>query len=609
MIIAILAGRKGSRGFPKKNLYEILERPLAHYPMIAAKECPEVDKVYLSTDDEELMRLAEKVGVEIIRRPAELCTDGALSGDVYVHAYNYIKGKNRKDKVKMVVVLMCNAATITSETISKGIKVLRERPEYDSAVTVSKYNMWSPLRARRIDKNGLLEPFVSPKAFGDSKALNCDRDSQGDVWFADMGVSVIRPRCLENIEKGLLPQKWMGRKIYPLKQWGGCDVDFEWQVPQVEYWLRKHGFPERCGILKNKETIELKPSIEALNRPQRQQPERVGKMKLDKNENIAGLDMRILKKVLSGLDPDFIASYPEIGALYKKLSIYLGCKEENLVVTFGSDGAIRSVFEAFVNPGDEVITLNPTYAMYDVYCDMFGARKISIDFDKKLCLSARKIRDSISDKTRLIALPNPNSPTGTVIGREDLINIVETASHRGVIVLIDEAYHGFYKETMLPYIKKYKNLIVTRTFSKTGGIASLRIGYAVGCASIIEPLYKVKPMYETNGIAVRFAEYILEHKSVMERYVADVRKGKLYLVDELEGLGLKVFPGYANFVVVEMPGTNNKIADMLASKNVLIKSGHPHPSMKDTIRITVGPRKDMAKFMKIFKVCFEELTR
>jgi hypothetical protein len=65
------------------------------------------------------------------------------------------------------------------------------------------------------------------------------------VWFADMGVSIIRPRCLEDLNYGLLPQKWMGQKIYPLKQWGGCDVDFEWQVPMVEYWLRKHGFSKK----------------------------------------------------------------------------------------------------------------------------------------------------------------------------------------------------------------------------------------------------------------------------------------------------------------------------------------------------------------------------
>ena len=100
--------------------------------------------------------------------------------------------------------------------------------------------MWSPLRARRIGDDGLLHPFVNLESVGDIVNFSCDRDSQGDVWFADMGVSVIRPKCLDGLEDGLLPQKWMGKKIYPLKQWGGCDVDYEWQVPQVEYWIRKN---------------------------------------------------------------------------------------------------------------------------------------------------------------------------------------------------------------------------------------------------------------------------------------------------------------------------------------------------------------------------------
>ena len=115
---------------------------------------------------------------------------------------------------------------------------MRAHPEYDSAVTVSCYNMWSPLRARKIDGEGLLQPFVPFETFGDPKTLNCDRDSQGDAWFADMGVSIVRPRNLAHLEEGMLPQKWMGQKIYPLKNDGGLDVDYRYQMLQAEYWLK-----------------------------------------------------------------------------------------------------------------------------------------------------------------------------------------------------------------------------------------------------------------------------------------------------------------------------------------------------------------------------------
>lgn len=249
MIAALLLGRKGSIGFPGKNTTPVLGRPLCVYPLLSALHAREVDRVYVSTDDENIMAISRNHGAEIIVRPPYLATKEALGEDAYVHGYQVIKEElkaqsSKGKEIELMVLLFCNAATVLAETIDDGIEVLRNNPDYDSAVTVSCYNMWSPLRARKIGDDGLLQPFVPFETFGNPKTLNCDRDSQGDVWFADMGVSIVRSRCLENLEAGLLPQKWMGQKIYPLKQWGGCDVDYEWQVAGVEYWLKKQGFTE-----------------------------------------------------------------------------------------------------------------------------------------------------------------------------------------------------------------------------------------------------------------------------------------------------------------------------------------------------------------------------
>jgi len=241
MIAGLLLGRKGSQGFPGKNTYPVLGKPLAFYPMNAANKTPEIDKTYLSTDDPKLMEIALENHLEIIERPKHLATSSALGEHAYVHGYEEIKKRNPGSVIEIIVLLFCNGATVTPETISEGIRVLRNNPEIDSAVTVSRYNMWSPLRARKKDKEGLLVPFVPFETFGDPKTLNCDRDSQGDVLFADMGVSIVRPKCLENLEDGMLPQKWMGQKIYPLYQEAGCDVDYEWQFPVVEWWLKKYG--------------------------------------------------------------------------------------------------------------------------------------------------------------------------------------------------------------------------------------------------------------------------------------------------------------------------------------------------------------------------------
>ena len=149
------------------------------------------------------------------------------------------------DKEEKYLLVECHIYTngdeeniINAELIDRGVRFLRRNKNFDSAVSTSIYNMWSPLRARRLMKDGSLKPFVPFETFGNPKTLNCDRDSQGDVYFADMSVSVVRPKCLEKMNKGLLPQKWMGNKIAPIKSEGGFDLDYAWQIPTAEYWIK-----------------------------------------------------------------------------------------------------------------------------------------------------------------------------------------------------------------------------------------------------------------------------------------------------------------------------------------------------------------------------------
>lgn len=242
-ICALMIGRAGSVGFPGKNIYPVLGRPLAAYPLMAAKFSRHVDRLFVSTDSPEIMKIGHQYGADLIARPAELATKMALGEDVFAHGYFEIKKRLAEEgkEIELIVLLFANGATVTSALIDEGIEALRKDATLDSAVTTSVYNMWSPLRARRLGEDGCLHPFVPFETFGDPATLNCDRDSQGDVYFADMGLSIVRPHCLENLKDGLLPQKWMGQRIYPIKSWGGCDVDYEWQLPSVEYWLRKHG--------------------------------------------------------------------------------------------------------------------------------------------------------------------------------------------------------------------------------------------------------------------------------------------------------------------------------------------------------------------------------
>ena len=239
MICALIIGRAKSKSFPNKNIKKILGKHLCEYSFLAAKKSKYVDKIFVSTDCPVIKKVGKKYKATIIYRPKKLANDKALGEDVFRHGYFKMK-QMVENKITEIVLLFANVATVRSDLIDKGIKILRKNKKFDSAVSTSIYNMWSPLRARKLSKDGTLKPFVPFEVFGNPKTLNCDRDSQGNVYYADMGVSVVRPKCLEQMDKGLLPQKWMGKKIAPIFSYAGLDVDYEWQIPQVEYWLKKN---------------------------------------------------------------------------------------------------------------------------------------------------------------------------------------------------------------------------------------------------------------------------------------------------------------------------------------------------------------------------------
>tara|TARA_A100001015_G_C15027738_1_gene731444 strand:+ start:267 stop:992 length:726 start_codon:yes stop_codon:yes gene_type:complete len=239
MIIALMIGRKGSSGFPNKNLLKIFNKHLCEYPIIAAKKTKLISKIFISTDCSKIKKITKKYNPIFLDRPKRLATNSALGEEVYRDAYFRIKKKLKGKKISLIVLLMANAGTINSKLIKKGIDILKKNKKYDSAVTTSVYNMWSPIRARSF-RNGSLVPFVPFKFMGGTK-INCDRDAQGEVHFADMSASIVRPKCLEKLDQGLLPQRWMGKKIAPIENIAGFDIDYEWQLPQLKYWLKKYG--------------------------------------------------------------------------------------------------------------------------------------------------------------------------------------------------------------------------------------------------------------------------------------------------------------------------------------------------------------------------------
>ncbi len=236
MVPVLLIGRGGSRGVPGKNVMPILGRPLMTYPIMAARASKRVGELFLSTDGEELKRIGREHNVRIIDRPANLCTDDALVEDVVAHGHGEIT--RILGEFEMFVLLFCNTATITPGLIDEGIEKLHDDPSLDSAVSVSLYNEYSPVRAKRIDAGGFVVPYID---IGSIDGASCDRDSAVPCYFCDCSIWVLRSRCMD-IANGVLPFRWMGRRTAPLHQQGGLDIDHDYGVAMTEHWLKKHGF-------------------------------------------------------------------------------------------------------------------------------------------------------------------------------------------------------------------------------------------------------------------------------------------------------------------------------------------------------------------------------
>lgn len=239
MVPALLIGRGGSRGVPGKNTMPVLGRPLMTYPVLAARGARRVGDIFLSTDDDGIRRLGESLGCRPLYRPPELATHESLVEDVVVDAFARMEAV--LGTIELFVLLFCNSATIRPGLIDEGIELLLADPTLDSAVSVSAYNEYSPVRAMQIDDAGLVQSYVDLAGI---PGASCDRDSARTCWFCDCSAWILRRRCTD-LSRGRLPFRWIGTRVMPLRQIGGLDVDHPYGIAHTEWWLREHGFTER----------------------------------------------------------------------------------------------------------------------------------------------------------------------------------------------------------------------------------------------------------------------------------------------------------------------------------------------------------------------------
>lgn len=321
---------------------------------------------------------------------------------------------------------------------------------------------------------------------------------------------------------------------------------------------------------------------------------RADKLRLDFNENTVGCSPKVTEFLRSRLDENRLAVYPEYTEVKRDLAAHFGVAEDEFLLTNGTDEAIQVLINTYVDDGDEVIILRPSYAMYRFYSDVAGAQVQEIDYRAgTLQFPLEELLDAISPATRAILISNPNNPTGTAVKAEGIEAILRRA--QGAAVLIDEAYYEFCGITALHALPQAPNLFVSRTFSKVYGMAAMRLGCLFSQAQNIAYLHKAQSPYSVNTLAALAARVAVQDTDYIRRYVTEVLAARELLLVGLEKLDIPYFESHGNFVLMRIGDRAIEVRDKLRDAGVLVRDRSYE--LPGCVRVTVGTREQMRRFL------------
>jgi histidinol-phosphate aminotransferase len=342
-------------------------------------------------------------------------------------------------------------------------------------------------------------------------------------------------------------------------------------------------------------------------------------LRLDFNESTIGCSPRVLARLRS-LDAELLARYPEREPVEKVAAGFLGLDPSQVLLTNGVDEAIHLLCSAYLDPGDEALIAVPTFAMYAVFAQAEGARVIEVPASDNFEFPAQEVLAKISSRTRLIAIANPNNPTGTAVAKNILIQIAQAAPQAAV--LVDEAYFEFHGETLIDHIRPdqmridgtltgdpppIENLFIARTFSKAYGLAGLRIGILAGDPRQIAMVRRVASPYSVNAAALAILPEALEDQDYVAHYVAEVRSNRERLQRELGDLRLQYWPSHANFVLVRIGSAHAEFVRALRDRGILVRDRSSDPGCDGCVRLTVGTNENTHTLINALREVVEQL--
>lgn len=320
---------------------------------------------------------------------------------------------------------------------------------------------------------------------------------------------------------------------------------------------------------------------------------------LDFNERTTPPSKNVQKYIENLLKSNTLQFYPEYGDLQKKLGAYMGINPNQIMITNGSDQGIDLVFRAFTEKNDIVIIPTPSFAMFYQSAQIVGNKiKKPLYAKPYLRFPVDEVLSMIDSRVKLIVICNPNNPTGTQVLLRDIEKIAKNAPN--AIILIDEAYAEFSQLSAVSLIKKYPNIIITRTLSKAFGLSSLRIGYLIGSKICINELSKIRGPYDINMVACYAAQAALEDIEDMQEYVTEVMtKAKPMVESFFTKNNISFYVSFANFILFA-PKDYKKVWSLLKENGVLIRLQN-NQNVKKSLRVSIGTVDQMKKFIDIYE--------
>ena len=344
--------------------------------------------------------------------------------------------------------------------------------------------------------------------------------------------------------------------------------------------------------------MKSKNTIKELNAYPTPLFEEEGYLKLDGNESDFGPSPKVIE-VLRKIEPSDVQYYPYYGKLLQKLAELHGVEIENIILTAGADEALSAILGTFLEFGQTVLTVTPSFIMPKIYAKINGLNYKEISYSKKWEFPTDEFIENINSAD-LIHLTTPNSPTGEVIEQNIIRKIVEKSDDKAII--IDETYGNYSGISSLDLVKTHENVFIVRSFSKDFALAGLRLGYIVSSVQNIKDLRKYLSPYNVSNLTVKAGIAALDDIQYFENVKIEMEKSKKVLTQGLEKLGAKIYPSSTNFLCVDFGQKANFIYKNLLDNKIKVKYYNQTPMLENCFRITVPKLENTLKILEVLTI-------